>query len=250
LTLRRPQPSRRKPPPLLLALVLLLSLAGCGSRFGQPPSITEEGSHTLTLWRGFFIAACAVGGLVLGLILFAAVRFRRRSDDIPNQRPYNIPWEIAYTVTPVVVVAILFGFSVSTQGKVDRTVAQPALTVDVVGFQWGWQFHYPDRDVTITGTSEAGEQPTLVLPVGETTRLVLKTVDVNHSFWVPAFLQKRDLIQGVDNAIDVTPTTVGSFDGKCAEFCGLDHWRMPFTIRVVTQGEFDAWARSQPRSGS
>ena len=119
------------------------------------------------------------------------------------------------------------------------------LTVEVTGFQWGWQFRYPDRNVTITGTAEAGQQPTLVLPAGRTARLVLRTTDVNHSFWVPAFLEKRDLIAGVDNAIDVTPTTEGTFDGKCAEFCALDHWRMTFTLEVVARSS--AVAAVRPR---
>jgi cytochrome c oxidase subunit 2 len=79
-----------------------------------------------------------------------------------------------------------------------------------------------------------------VLPAGQTTRLVLTTTDVIHSFWVPAFLQKRDLIPGVDNAVDVTPTELGTFDGKCAEFCALDHWRMTFTVQVVPPDQLDA----------
>ncbi|MGI8662000.1 MAG: cytochrome c oxidase subunit II [Acidimicrobiales bacterium] len=236
----------------IVAFALTVALAGCGSRFGQPHSVTEEGAHTLTLWRGFFVTACAVGGLVLGLILFAAVRFRRRSDDIPSQKPYNIPWEIAYTVTPVLVVSLLFGFSVAAQGKLDRTVAKPDLTVNVVAFQWGWQFQYPDRNVTITGSAEGDAKPALVLPVGKTTRLVLTTTDVIHSFWVPAFLQKRDMIPGVDNAINVTPTDVGTYDGKCAEYCALDHWRMTFTLEVVPPEQLDAAvdaaASSSPRS--
>jgi cytochrome c oxidase subunit 2 len=222
-------------------VAVALTLAGCGSsRFGQPKPATEEATHTLTLWRGFFVAACAVGGLVLGLILFAAIRFRRRSDDVPSQKPYNVAWEVIYTVTPVVIVAVLFGFSVAAQDHVDHTVAQPAMTVRVVGFQWGWQFEYEGRGVTITGSAEGPTPPTLVLPAGQTTRLKLETTDVIHSFWVPAFLEKRDMIPGVDNAIDVTPTEVGTYDGKCAEFCALDHWRMRFTLQVVPPDQLDA----------
>ena len=75
----------------------------------------------------------------------------------------------------------------------------------------------------------------MVLPVGETAQLALVSTDVNHSFWVPDFLSKRDLIPGVDNEIDVTPTEEGSYIGRCAEFCGLDHWRMYFYVRVVSR---------------
>ncbi len=228
-------------PRAISAVALGLLLVGCSSsRFGQPEPATEEGEEILGLWQGFFVAACVVGALMLGLIAYAAVRFRRRSDEVPSQKPANIGWEIAYTVTPIVVVAVLFGFSVVTQDRVEHEVANPDLIVNVTGFQWGWQFEYPELGITITGSSEADEVPTLVLPRGQSVRLVLLTSDVVHSFWVPRFLAKRDMIPEVDNAIDVTPITLGRFDGRCAEYCALDHWRMAFTLEVVEPDDLDA----------
>jgi cytochrome c oxidase subunit 2 len=103
--------------------------------------------------------------------------------------------------------------------------------------------------VTIAG-SGVEAPPVLVLPEGRTTRLVLRTTDVNHSFWVPSFLQKRDLIQGVDNAIEVTPTKTGTYAGRCAEYCGLDHWQMSFVLRVVPPDDFDAALRAAERGSS
>jgi cytochrome c oxidase subunit 2 len=234
------RPGRR----LLLVAGVLLTAAACDvPSFGAPEPASKEGRHVLTLWQGFFIAAMVVGALVLGLITYALIRFRRRDDTIPSQKPYNIKWEIMYTVTPIIVVAVLFGFSVSTQNKVDRLVDKPDVVIDVTGYQWGWQFAYRDRDVTVNGSGEQ-QPPELVLPVGETVRFVLRTNDVNHSFWVPAFLEKRDLIAGIDNQIDITPDRVGTFDGRCAEYCGLDHWRMSFTVRVLDQAGFDDWVAS------
>jgi len=186
---------------------------------------------------------------MVGLILYAAIRFRRRDDEMPSQKPYNVPMEILYTVTPIVVVACLFGFTVATQQKVTKKAPADALVVNVTGFQWGWRFEFPDQHIVVQGAGEVSA-PSIDVPVDRPVRFVLRTDDVNHAFWVPQFLEKRDLIQGIDNSLDITPTDLGVYQGKCAEFCGLDHWRMPFTIRVVTQGEFDAWARSQPRSGS
>jgi cytochrome c oxidase subunit II len=84
-----------------------------------------------------------------------------------------------------------------------------------------------------------------VLPVDRTSQLRLVTTDVNHAFWVPDFLSKRDLIPGVDNEIDVTPNEVGEYRGRCAEFCGLDHWQMYFSVRVVSQDEYEAWLAEQ-----
>jgi cytochrome c oxidase subunit 2 len=116
--------------------------------------------------------------------------------------------------------------------------------VNVTGFQWGWKFEYPSETVTVFGTGEV-QPPELYLPVGQPTRLMLQTTDVNHSFWVPRFLAKRDLIQGVDNVVDITPTEIGRYDGRCAEFCGLDHWRMDFIVNVVSKADFDNWISSQ-----
>ena len=220
-------------------------LAGCElPSFGAPDPATRQGSDVLSLWKGFFVAAAAVGAIVLGLIVYVAVRFRRRDDAIPSQKAAHIPLEIIYTVTPIVIVAVLFGFSIAAEQRITSTVAHPPLTVNVTGFQWGWKFDYPREKVTVLGTGEK-QPPELYLPVDQTTRLVLQTTDVNHSFWVPRFLEKRDLIQGVDNVIDVTPTAIGRYDGRCAEYCGLDHWRMDFIVNVVSKADFDSWVKSQ-----
>ena len=114
----------------------------------------------------------------------------------------------------------------------------------MIGFQWQWQFHYRSEGVTVTGNSE-GRGPQLVLPVGRTVQLNLMTADVSHSFWVPRFLSKRDLIPGVRNRINVNITKPGTFVGRCAEFCGLDHWRMNFEVRAVSEADYQSWLRGQ-----
>jgi cytochrome c oxidase subunit 2 len=224
--------------------------AGCSvPSFGAPDPASEQGKSIFELWQGFFIAALFVGALVWGLLIFVLLRYRhRRHDDagdgeIPSQNAYNIPLEIFYTAAPVVAVAVLFGFSVATEHKVNALHADPAVRVEVVGFQWSWEFRYTDDDVVISG--EPGQPPELVLPVHERTRLRLVSADVAHSFWVPDFLSKRDLIPGVHNEIEVTPTRLGSYDGRCAEFCGIDHWRMSFSVRVVSQHDYDDWLAGQ-----
>lgn len=223
-----------------------LVLSACDlPRFGAPDSASEEGDHVLSLWSGFFVAACLVVLLIWVLLAWVLIRYRRKGrDDIPNQRAYNIPLEILYTIIPVLIVAVLFAFSWRAEREVTKVASDPAVEVRVVGFQWGWQFQYADG---FTIAADAGEDPVLVVPVGEATNLELVSVDVAHSFWVPDFLNKRDLIPGVDNTITVRPTRTGTFVGRCAEFCGLDHWRMQFKVRVVTEEEYARWAAEQPR---
>lgn len=235
---------------LLVSTAAVFGLTSCSTRFGAPDPASEQGERTLSLWRGTFIAGIVVGLIVLGLIIYVLVRYRRRSDDVPNQGAHNLPVELVYTSIPVLIVAALFGFNVFTQEKITATVDDPDVHVEVLGFQWQWQFRYLDDsgspEVVVTGV--LGEpSPELVLPVRRTTQLDLMADDVIHSFWVPRFLTKRDLIPGVDNTIDVTPEQTGTFAGVCAEYCGLDHWRMRFSVRVVTADEFDRWLDEQRR---
>src|SRR5262245_11358894 len=208
----------------------------------MPEPATKQGEAVVELWQGFFVAGIIVSGIVIGLIAYVLVRYRRRGDDdsVPNQNPYNIPIEVLYTVTPVLVVAGLFAYSVAAENDVNDLTDDPAVVVDVIGFQWQWRFTYVDEGIELIGTPEAGP-PELVLPMGEVVRFELSAQDVVHSFWVPEFIEKRDLIPGVDNEIDITPTRLGTYTGRCAEFCGLDHWRMTFTVRIVPPDEYEAW---------
>jgi cytochrome c oxidase subunit 2 len=213
----------------------------------MPEPKSEQAEGIFSLWQGFFVVAICVGVLVWGLLIFVILRYRRRDDEIPSQRPYNIPIEILYTAAPIVLVAVLFGFSVATEDSATAVDPDPVARIEVIGFQWSWQFVYAgedgDDDITITG--EPGEPPEMVVPVGQPVVLSLVSNDVNHSFWVPDFLSKRDLIPGVENEITVTATEPGEYDGRCAEFCGLDHWTMNFSVRAVPEDEFEDWIDEQ-----
>jgi cytochrome c oxidase subunit 2 len=234
-----------------VAAVAASAAAGCSlPGFGAPEPRSEQGETIYSLWQGFFLAALAVGALVWGLLAFVMIRYRRRrgaeGDSLPSQNAYNIPLEIGYTAGPVVAVAVLFGLSWAAQTEVTDVDPEPAARVDVVGFRWSWQFVYPDEDVVVTG--EPGRGPEMVVPVGRPVRLRLVSTDVAHSFWVPDFLSKRDLIPGVDNTIDITPTETGEYVGRCAEYCGLDHWRMNYSVRVVDADEYEGWLDEQRES--
>ncbi|MGH9210343.1 MAG: aa3-type cytochrome oxidase subunit II [Acidimicrobiales bacterium] len=234
-----------------VALAALATAAGCS--FGAPDPASKEGDRVFSLWQGFAFTALGVGAVVWGLLIYVLVRYRRRRSDtdehLPPQGAYHVPLEVVYTLAPIVIVAVLFGFSVAAEDYVTELDDDAdAVQVEVIGFQWSWEFRYPDDDVTITG--EPGEPPELVLPVDRPAHLELISTDVAHSFWIPDFLSKRDLIPGVENEIQVTPTEEGSYVGRCAEFCGLDHWAMNYTVRVVSEGAYETWlADESERSG-
>jgi cytochrome c oxidase subunit 2 len=239
----------------------LLLLSGCSSedtdqikRLAMPIPATEEAPHIYDLWRWAWLAAIIIGCVVWGLIFYAAIRFRRRSaDEIPVQTRYNLPIEIFYTIAPVMVVIVLFFFTVKTQDASLHNFKQPDRTVTVVGQQWSWSFNYnltydeDKRDFVPTGDGEVvhevgttAERPTLWLVKGEKTEFHLYSPDVIHSFWVPDFLFKMDVVPGRDNHFGVTPTRLGTYEGRCAELCGLYHSKMLFNVKVVDRAEYDA----------
>ena len=233
----------------LVAFEAAVVLTGCSSRGGVPDPASRQGEDVLDLWRILLGAGIAVGALVVGLVAWSVVRYRRPRDagpdDLPKQTDANIPIEVFYTVVPLVIVILLFGLTMRTQNRVTKESESPDLAVEVTGFQWGWRFRYPAQGVTITG--DANSPPTLVLPVGANVRLRLVAADVVHSFFVPAFLVKKDLIPGVDNSLEIRPSEVGRFPAVCAEFCGLDHWRMTFDVEVVAPEAFQAFVADQQR---
>lgn len=234
-----------------LVAVVTVGLSGCTlPRFGIPDPADKQGRPIASLWSGFFVAAIAVMLLVWVLLAFVLVKYRHRErpdGEVPSQKPYNIPLEITYTAIPVLIVAVLFFFSVRAQHQATAVSTKPAVRVEVIGFQWSWRFRYLGEGFTVD--AKPGEPPELVLPLGAPTNLQLVSADVNHSFFVPRFLSKRDLIPGVHNVITVTPEKLGSYVGRCAEFCGLDHWRMYFSVKVVPMAQFKSWLAAHQGTG-
>lgn len=212
--------------------------------FDLPEPATVEAPIMQNLWNGSWIAAWAVGIFTWALMIWAAVAYRRRHrDEVPEQTQYNLPIEVLYTIVPLIMILGLFWFTARDQTEVLSMENDQSQTVNVVGFRWSWAFNYLDEDVydigLPVGESTTNEPPTLVLPVGEKVRFELTSPDVIHSFWVPNWLFKMDVIPGKTNAFEVTPDKVGTFPGRCAELCGTDHARMLFNVKVVDRSEFN-----------
>jgi cytochrome c oxidase subunit 2 len=235
------------------AVVALASIAtACSSSFGMPRGDTEQGHEIFHLWQIFTIAGIAVAAVVYGLIAWSLIRYRRRKADDPvalgRQFHANVPLEIVYTAIPVVIVVALFVVSFRGEDRVDDLAPDPAVTLHAEAFAWGWRFTYGDDGPTVVSdpSSEDVSGPTIELPLGRTTRVVLTSNDVIHAFWVPDFLFKRDAIPGRTTTFDLTPTNAGRYRGVCAEFCGLNHAYMTFTVVVTEPDAFDAWLAAQP----
>ncbi len=235
------------------AVVAIYTLAGCSAstkRGFLPEGVTTDADRITNLWNGAWVAALVVGVLVWGLILWCVVAFRKRKNDseLPVQLRYNVPIEILYTVIPLFMVGVLFYYTARDEAVLER-VSNPnqVNVVHVVGKRWAWDFNYLSSDtyestaqVPISGDDLGQEQiPTLYLPVNRPTQFVLTSRDVIHSFWVPAFLRKTDMISGRVNIFEVTPDKVGTYAGKCAELCGSYHSQMIFQVKVVPESEYE-----------
>jgi cytochrome c oxidase subunit 2 len=226
---------------LALAAAPLLLFTAC--QFGAPPGATKEGQSISRLYQLLFYAAIPIGVIVYGLILWAVIRYRRTSDRIPRQFRYHIPVEVLYTLIPVLLVTGLFVATYHTEREIDRLEPNPAVRVNVTAFQWQWRFTYPDLGVSIIGSP--GQPPTLVVPAGQLVHVRLVATDVDHSFFVPAFLFKRDAIPGFPNRFDFEVDQTGTYFGECAEFCGLNHADMTFRVKALSPAAFRQWASRQ-----
>jgi cytochrome c oxidase subunit II len=249
-----------------IAVVGMLLLSGCTANeaffFDMPEPATKEAPIIQSLWNGSWIAAWGVGIFTAGLMIWSIVAYRRRRiNEVPEQTKYNIPIEVLYTLVPLVMVAGLFWFTARDQSEILTMDNDQSQTVNVVGFRWSWAFNYLDEDVYSIGTpvdsqmiSEdpaiaADQIPTLVLPVDEKVRFELTSPDVIHSFWVPSFLFKMDVIPGKTNAFELTPDKIGTFSGKCAELCGTYHSQMLFNVKVVERAEFNEYVAGLRAAG-
>jgi cytochrome c oxidase subunit II len=185
--------------------------------------------QTTTFWW-----ALGVFVLVEGALVYAIFRFRGQPGDAePKQIHGNTTVEIIWTAVPALILAAI---AVPTVKGIFLTAATPrgeALTVEVIGHQWWWEFRYPDLHITTANE--------LHVPVGQTVAAKMGTIDVIHSFWAPRFAGKRDVFPNRETRLWFKAEQAGEYSGQCAEFCGIQHGRMAFRIKAQTPEEFQAW---------
>ncbi|MCY0903716.1 cytochrome c oxidase subunit II [Arthrobacter sp. H14-L1] len=257
-----------------LLIVGALALSGCTpeSKNGWLPSERNVTNHTgqvIDLWVNSWITVMIVGVITWGLMIWCIIAYRRRKNAVgfPRQISYNLPLEIFYVVIPLFMVMVFFYFTDASQKSLDARDPAPAVTIDVRGKQWSWDFNYVSKpdiagNVIADSVYEGGTQihldgtpvdqntlPTLYLPVNKSVELQLNSRDVIHSFWVPAFLRKLDIIPGKTNYLTLTPTAIGTYDGKCAELCGEYHSEMLFRVKVVSEQDFQQHLASLKAAG-
>ncbi|CAB4607502.1 unannotated protein [freshwater metagenome] len=243
--------------PMLRALLLAplaLVLTGCAkvSGLGFEEGITSVNDISLSLWQGSWIAGGVVGVFTLILILWPAVFHRAKAGkgEFPKQTQYNVPVEVAYTIIPFIIVAVLFYFTAVKQNEIVEKTTTYAHEITVDGFQWSWQFGYPEAGPKALVTGTPANPPTLVVPLGERVRYTITSNDVVHGFWVPAFMIQMMNLPGVTNSLEFTANKLGSYPGRCNILCGRNHSQMLFTVKVVTPSDYKTYLETLKASAA
>jgi cytochrome c oxidase subunit 2 len=226
--------------PLLLTVVISIPLVAFFLRVDLTPILAgQQGQPVDSLLRLEFGIAAAIFVLCMVFLLYSAVVFRRRPGDLEDAVPIegSTPLEIAWTVVPAIIVLALGIYSTGILFDLGKPPnPEKELEVKVTGFQWAWQFEYPEFGIT---TSE------LVLPVNRPVLFRLYATDVIHSFFVPEFRIKMDTIPGIENQVRIRPTKVGEYKIRCAELCGTGHAYMLAPVKVVEEAAFQEWVKAQ-----
>ncbi len=174
---------------------------------------------------------------IMGFMLYSVVFFRRKEGDETDAAHIegNNKLEITWTVIPLITVLAVAAMGANTLSKVTAIDPQ-AIEIKVVGQQWSWRFEYPETAVV---------SDVLMLPEDQQALLLMEATDVIHSFWVPEFRVKQDLVPGITTEVRITPTELGDYTLRCAEVCGLNHTYMLADVKVVSEADFNTWMAAE-----
>jgi cytochrome c oxidase subunit 2 len=233
-------------------------LVGCGAvddpqnTFAAEGDVARKQRDLLIFW--VLGPAMVILVLVLGVLVYALIRFRRRSEhELPKQVHGNNRLEIAWTIAPAILLLIIAVPTIIGVVDIGRAPADDAMKVNVTAQQFSWVFQYPDL-------VDAEGKPLLVLnelhiPVDREIGVTVESLDVIHSFWVPKLAGKLDAIPGRTNRMWFNATKPGSYSGQCAEFCGVSqgggegHWSMQLMVVAESEEDFQEWVTDQLEGG-
>lgn len=230
---------------LLLGCVVLVS-SGCVQQGMSAKSNDVHSFFYVVLWL-----ALPVFLLVEGLLLFSVIRFRRRRNDLgePVQNPGSNATIALFFGGPLLIITLLLAFGETTLAKVEQPVSPNAEHLRITGFQWEWSAEYVDHGFTVTGQTDK-KKMVMELPVNKPVHVTLLSHDVMHEFFIPRLLFMKNAIPGHPNTFSFTPDERGIFHGRCAQYCGLFHSHMTFTLKVVSTRAFNSWAAKEKKQAA
>ncbi len=254
---------------VIVLLVLGSILFHIFSPWWMTPIASNWGSIDNALMVTLYICAVAFVGLNLFLAL-ALLKYRTRAGHKAHYEPENVKLEKRLTLWTGIGIAGMLAPGLLAWNEY-VTVPADAAVIEVTGQQWQWGYRFPGAD-GVLGTAAVAhmtpensfglnpndphgrddilvETSELHMPVGKPVKMVLRSKDVLHDFYVPEFRAKMDLVPGIVTYFWMTPTRTGTFDILCAELCGVSHYQMRGTVVVEQQAAFDAWLAEQMTFG-
>src|SRR3954454_1199855 len=213
-----------------------------------PPAASEQAHNTDRLYRVLVIASIPIFVLVITVILYSVWQFRMRpGEELKDGPPIhgNTRLEVFWTAIPTVLLLGLVGYSFVVLHENEK---KPAREIDITAMaeQFAWRYEYPPA----TTGGKALQSDELYVPKGESVEFNIKTKDVIHAFWVPAFRIQEDAVPGITTHWRATPTTLGTYPVVCNLLCGLGHSLMRSKIHVVTETRFKQWLASHLSTAS
>ena len=192
---------------------------------------------------------------VTALMIWVAIRYNAKANPTPSKTTHHVGLEIAWTLLPVIILFAIAVPSFKMLYYLDR-VEEPDMTLKVKGYQWYWQYQYPDHgdlsfDSYMIPDDEIDESKgqkrllstdnVVVLPIDTNIQILVTSADVIHSFTIPAMGFKKDAVPGRTNETWVRIDKPGTYYGQCSQICGINHAFMPIEIKAVTKEEFEQW---------
>ena len=226
---------------VLVAIMTVIIGVGLDNSSYMPELASAQGVTIDDLFRKEMWVIAFLFSLISGFMLYSFVVFRRKPGEEGDGKHFvgHYGLEIVWTIVPLGIVmyfAYLGTISLAETQRVDPN----ANNITVIGSQWSWRFDYDDHDFSSTE---------LRLPVNRQTRLLMKSTDVIHSFWVPEFRLKQDALpgEGMERELRITPTIVGNYTVRCAELCGLEHSYMNADVIVMEVIDYEKWISEQTK---
>src|SRR3712207_2384381 len=233
----------------LVVLGVIASLIGVGLALlidWFPAAASTQSKPIDTLWDVLLIFSVPVFVLVQAIVLYCVWKFRMRpGQELQDGPPIhgNTRLEVVWTLIPALIILGLCTYAYLVLEDIEEAKAQE-MRINVVGQQFTWTFEYPARP---------GERPVrspqLYVPQGQAVEFHIKSRDVIHDLWVPAWRMKIDAVPGITTKYRVTPNKTGRYPVVCAELCGLGHAYMRQTANVVSRADYDRWLASQNKRG-
>lgn len=222
---------------ILVIIMAILTYVGANSVGLMPVQASAQAVPIDWMWGWQVVAISFLFALIVVPIFYSFVVFRRKKGDTSDAEHIegNTPLEIAWTVIPLIIVVVFAYMGAYSLGESRRITDPNAMIIKVTAQQFSWTYEYPDGFVSTE----------LHLPVWEQVILKMEAVDVIHSFWVPEFRVKQDVVPGRVTEYRITPNLIGAYKVRCAELCGSDHAFMEGPVIVSSQVDYEKWVAEQ-----